>query len=145
MGANVTVLAGRLASDVKVITLPSGKVVLSNVLAVDRGKNTADFIRIKAWGKTAENLDKVCEKGDSILIRGHLSQYQDKNKNYQVDVTIDEWTLLRKKAGSTKSQNEEQSSETPEADYQPEQSTDNPLDEFETGPLLDISSDDLPF
>lgn len=139
MGANVTIIAGRLTSDVEVKTLQGGKPVLSNTLAVDRGKDKADFIRIKVWGQAAENLAKICGKGDSILIRGHLSPYKDKNNNYQMDVTIDEWNLLRKVGDKqVKEDVEKTSSDVVNNNV-------DSYEDFETGPLLDISSDDLPF
>lgn len=142
MGANVTILAGRLTSDVEVKTLPSGKTVISNSLAVERGKDNTDFIRIKAWGKPAENLANICNKGDTILIRGHLSTYKDKNNNHQMDVTIDEWNLLRKVGDKQVKEDVEETIQTPSDIVL---SNEDPYDVFGDDELLNITSDSLPF
>ncbi len=65
---NICILIGRLTRDPEIRYLQSGTAVAQFTLAVDKqlsrdkkqefeaqGKPTADFIRIVAWGKLAEN------------------------------------------------------------------------------------------
>lgn len=77
-------------------------------LMVHRGKDKngenkgADFPRFKAFGKTAENIEKYCHKDDKLFIqKSHFrtSSYTDRNGEtvYTNDFIVDEWTLMYNK------------------------------------------------
>lgn len=77
--------------------------ILSNSIAVGRKfkKGETDFINVKAFGKTAENISKFFSKGRLILIRGHIqtgSYEKEGAKVYTTDVIIDDFEFTGEKA-----------------------------------------------
>lgn len=107
---NVT-LIGRLTRDLELRYTPGGMAVINNSLAVDRGmsrdkkaqaedrgEQTADFIDITVWGKTAEILNQYSKKGDRIGITGRLQTSNYKNSNgdrvFKTEVHVHNLDLL---------------------------------------------------
>lgn len=80
---NNTVLIGRLTKDPELrYTAGSQMAVATFTLAVDRvgaKEKTADFIRIKVFGKMAENCEKFLAKGRLCGIQGSIQTGQYKN------------------------------------------------------------------
>lgn len=111
---NRVVLIGRLTKDPELRQSQGGKSFCSFTLAVDRrkteGQQEADFIRCKAFSKTADNLAKYMSKGKLIAVSGSIStgSYKDKNGQtvYTTDVLAQEITFLesKKAAGSVPQQ-----------------------------------------
>jgi len=100
---NLVVLMGRLIKDPELRFLPgNGMAVATFTLAVDKGLNkdkkaefqqsgkpTADFIRIRVWGKQAENCTNYLAKGRQVLIQGNIetgSYEKDGQKIYTTEV-----------------------------------------------------------
>lgn len=101
---NNVALIGRLAADVTLRFVPgSGMAVANFTLAIDKGltrekkqqfesegKPTADFVRIVAWGKQAENCSQYLAKGKMVAIQGSIqtSTYKDSKgeTRYQTEV-----------------------------------------------------------
>lgn len=101
---NSVVLIGRLVRDPELRFIPTtGMAVVKFTLAVDRelskekrqeaadhGKQTADFIGVTAFGKTAENAANYLAKGRQCAVSGRIQtgSYTDKdgNKRYTTDV-----------------------------------------------------------
>lgn len=85
---NRVILMGRLTKDPEI---KDG--VASYTLAVDRGKDEADFIRCVAFQKTAEFVQKYLTKGTKVAIEGRIrtGSYTDRNGNkvFTTDVVID--------------------------------------------------------
>lgn len=115
---NNVVLMGRLTADPDYRTAQSGIVVVSYILAVDRrfkrdGEPTADFIRCKAFGKTAEFAEKYFFKGTKIAITGRIQTGSYTNKEgqkvYTTDVIVDNQEFAESKAASA------EANEVPEA------------------------------
>jgi len=97
-------LIGRLTRDPLLKYIPgSGTAVSEFTLAVDKGlskakkkemetkgKSTADFIRIIAWGKQAENCANYLAKGRLVAVNGSIrtttSVDDNGNKKYYTDV-----------------------------------------------------------
>lgn len=75
---NIAVLVGRLTRDPELRYSPNGKPYCSFTLAVDRsfvnaeGEREADFIKVVAWNKTAENLEKYLVKGSLVGVTGRV-------------------------------------------------------------------------
>lgn len=138
-------IMGCLARDPELRTTTSGKSVVSFTIATDRnrkdanGQNQTDWIRMTAWGKTAEFICKYFQKGSMIAIDGRLQSktYQDKNGNNRTDmeVVVEEVNFVGAKSASNADSNAQ-----PAARQQP---TAQP----QTAPQFeDISDDpDLPF
>lgn len=98
---NKTILIGRSTKDADVRYSQGDKpmAIASITLAVDRkfkqeGQPTADFINCKAFGKTAEVIEKYVTKGTKIAVVGHIQTGSYTNKDgqkvYTTDVVIDE-------------------------------------------------------
>ena len=94
---NMVVLMGRLTRDPEIRASQSGLTIASYTLAVDRrfkrdGEPTADFIRCKAFGKTAEFAEQHLRKGVKIAVSGRIEtgSYEGKSgKVYTTDVIVD--------------------------------------------------------
>ena len=141
---NNVVLVGRITADPVVRKTQAGKSVTSFTLAVDRrfskeGEEQADFIRCTAWEKTAEFIQTYIRKGALLGIEGRIQtgSYDDEQgkKVYTTDIICNSVQSLQKIE-----KKESESDRYPEPE---EVRLDT--DDFNTGPLLDISSDDLPF
>lgn len=103
---NLAVLIGRLTKDPETRYTQSGAAMASFTLAVDRGYGkqereekqaqsyqTADFIRCKAWGKTAETVNQYLGKGQRVAVEGKIETGSYENnqgqKVYTTDVVAD--------------------------------------------------------
>lgn len=142
---NKIILTGRISTDITLQKTTGGQSYLSFNLANDRPKPkdqekpTTDFIRIKAWNKNAEFISQYCSKGDLIYVEGRLqvSNWKDKNGNNQTssEVSLEVWERLR----STKKQ------ESTSGDSRSTSTAPSIPNDVYDEPMLDISSDDLPF
>lgn len=87
-------LIGRLTKDPELRQSQGGKSICSFTLAVDRqvkkdSQQSADFIRCKAFGKTAENLARYMSKGQMIAVSGSISTGSYKDKDGKTVYTTD--------------------------------------------------------
>ena len=75
---NVSIM-GRFCFDHDINATKMGKKVLNNVLAVPReylnadGERESDFIRVTAYGNTADFLEKYFAKGSLVAIEGTIN------------------------------------------------------------------------
>lgn len=79
--------------------------IASFSLAISRGKDKSgeskgtDWIRCKAFGKTAEVIEKYVRKGNQLGVTGHIQTGSYKNKNgdtvYTTDVIVDSLTFIK--------------------------------------------------
>ncbi len=88
------ILIGRLTRDPEVRYSDNGHTVARFGIAVDRrfkkdGEQTADFINIVAFGKTAEFIEKYFCKGNKIVIEGRIQTGSYTNKEDQKVYTTD--------------------------------------------------------
>lgn len=95
---NKVVLMGRLTADRELKTTQSGKSFVDFSLAVNRPKakdateTVADFIRCRAWQKSAEFLCKYFGKGRLVAVSGRIetSSYEkDGQKRFSTIVVVD--------------------------------------------------------
>lgn len=108
---NKVILVGRLTRDPEVKYTPTGKMVATFTLAVDRGytanreQREADFVPIVVWGNTAEFCGNYLNKGSKILVDGRLqirSYEKDGQKRYVTEVIANSVDALeRKSSGGT--------------------------------------------
>lgn len=98
-------LIGRIGSDTELKTLESGRNLLNISIATkefykDKEGNKQDrteWHRLVAWGKTAELIDKIVNKGDEIAVEGkltHRSYEKDGETRYTTEVLVNEFLLL---------------------------------------------------
>ena len=74
---NCIELGGHLSTDPEVRTTPTGMVVCSANIAVNRRtkpgeEKITDFFRITTFGKTAENFSRFFRKGSSAFVKGRM-------------------------------------------------------------------------
>lgn len=85
---------GRLVADPDKRSLPDGRAVANFRLAVDRpgraGERQTDFIRIVAFGRTAEFVADYLTKGRLVLVEGRLQirQFTDRNGQSRTVVEV---------------------------------------------------------
>lgn len=149
---NRVVLVGRLTRDVEVRKTQTGLSVASFTVACDRrgardaqGQSQADFISCVAWRQAADFLGQYARKGALVGVDGHIQtrNYDDKDgkRVYVTEIVCDNVRLLE-----SRSQSESRQESTADPYPMPADNYDEvSLDDFNTGPSLDISSDDLPF
>lgn len=144
---NTVQLIGRLTRDAELKTSQNGTNYTGFTLAVDRyvknGENTADFIRCKAFNKTAEIIAQNLHKGSQFGVEGSIQtgSYQDKDGKtvFTTDVLVRNITFTS--GGNQQNQNQQN---------QPQQNNQNQQQGFKdpftpSGNAIDISDNDLPF
>ena len=138
LNLNKITLGGRLTADPELRQTPSGVMVTSVGLAVNRrhqsdGEQHTDFFNLVAWRGTAEFITRYFRKGSSICVVGsvQIRNYTDNqgNKRTSVDVVVDEAYFVDSKNETTVS--------APAEEYTPTPSTEQ---RFET-----VDDEDLPF
>jgi len=108
---NKVILAGNLTRDPEVKTLPSGTIVANFGLAVNRSYRKADgeeveettFVDIDAFGRSAENIQKYCKKGDPLMVEGRLRyqnwETENGDKRSKLTVMLETFQFLPKSGG----------------------------------------------
>lgn len=115
---NMVVLMGRLTRDPEVRASQSGLTIASYTLAVDRrfkrdGEPSADFIRCKAFGKTAEFAERHFRKGVKIAVSGRIEtgSYEGKSgKVFTTDIIVDSQEFCESKSAIEEAQEEQRPS-----------------------------------
>lgn len=108
---NKVCLLGRICADPAVKEINGKNKLADFTLAVDRGlskeakekaKQTADFIRCKAWSQKAELIEKYLKKGDQLALTGKIQtgSYEDGDgkKIYTTDVIVEGIDFIRKQS-----------------------------------------------
>lgn len=138
LNLNQVSLAGRLVANPEMRTTASGTSVATFRIAINRRmtEDTADFIPVVCWNKTAEFVDRYFTKGQAIFVSGelHSRQYEDKdgNKRTAYDVNAYQVEFVESKnANSTSKQTEEDK--------------DKSFNEYEQEEFEVITDEDLPF
>jgi len=103
-------LIGRLGMNPEVKDLDGGKKIAKFSVATNdyyynaKGEKVTEtqWHNIVAWGKMAELVDKILQKGKEVTLEGKLSNrsYEDKEgvKRYITEIVANEFVLLGKKA-----------------------------------------------
>lgn len=113
---NKAILVGRLTRDPEVKYTPSGKMVATFTLAVDRGyqkdkeNKEADFVPIVVWGKAAEFCGNYLNKGSKILVDGRLqirSYEKDGQRRYATEVIAHSVDSLERRQSSADPETEQ--------------------------------------
>lgn len=105
---NKILLLGNLTRDPQLSYLPSNTAVVEFALAITRKYYAQDnqlkeevcFIDCRAYGKSAENLNKFCKKGNPLFVEGRLTfdfwTAKDGSKHSKHRVTVESFQLLNK-------------------------------------------------
>lgn len=105
---NLVILSGNICNEWDVRTTISGKMVITNTIAVRDGKDKSQFIKIKAWETTADLLTKYIAKGDKITLQGLFKTdvyEKDGKKNYFNYVLIQQFEFGYKPKNNSDQQN----------------------------------------
>ncbi len=126
---NKIILMGNLTRDPQLSYLPSQTAVVDFGLAVNRkwrGKDGEDksevcFIECRAFGRTAENLNKYFSKGSPLFVEGRLTfdswTAQDGTKRSKHRVTVESFQFINSgKAQASETQAEQQDYQQPDDD-----------------------------
>lgn len=134
-------LIGRLVRDPDLRYTQSGTAVVRFTLAVDRklskekkaqAEQTADFISMTAWGKTAELISNYFSKGSQVGIEGRIqtgSYEKERRKIYTTDVVVNSVTFVGSKNNNSGGGNQATS-------YQ---------EQAEANGFYPVDNDDIPF
>lgn len=140
---NKVILLGNLTRDPQLSYTPSQTAVVDFGLATNRKWTAQDgqkreetcFVDCTAFGKSAENVNKYCKKGNPLLVEGRLTydswQAQDGTKRNKLKVTVESFQFI----GGT-SQGAGQNS------YQQQDSQDMPSSQARSEAA---DNDDIPF
>lgn len=102
---NISILMGRLTADpvIKTGIRPDGSTFTTATftLAVDGYKEHTDFIRVVAFDKKADVIEKYFKKGSRILVKGRINTgsytTKDGQKVYTTDVYLEELDFCESK------------------------------------------------
>ena len=143
---------GRLGADITINKTQTGKSVISFQIANDRPKAKGqeradtDWINCQAWNKTAELIALYFHKGDKILVSGRLQTREWKNRDglkvTQTEIIVDTFESMSGRAMTKADSTIPSDNADTTQSYISEP---NFAEDFNTGPMLDINSDDLPF
>ena len=152
---NRVILVGRLTKEIALRKTTNGTSVVSFTVACNRRfggqgqEQQADFINCVAWRQTADFLSQYATKGALLGVEGRIQTrtYDDQTgkRVYVTEVVCDSVQLLESRSASqNRATTGYQADFTPSMDQGSFAQGDS-FDDFDTGPTLDISSDDLPF
>lgn len=147
---NLVIAVGNLVKDPELKMASDNKAVVNFTIAVNEGKDQAEFIMVQAWERNAENICKYLHKGSKLGIVGklHTSSWEDSNgKHQKTYVRVNQVEFLSAKQETQQPKEEfrypsefQQTNLTggnrDVAGYQ---------DEEQKGGYIDIKNDDLPF
>ena len=97
---NTCIFTGSLGKDPEMRYAPSGSAVLRFSIAVDSGfgdHKRTDWVPLVAFGKSAENMSKFCQKGTLIeaACEYQTSKYEkDGNTEYSHNFIVVRWKVL---------------------------------------------------
>ena len=132
---NKVFLIGRITKELELRKIKNDSCVCEFTLAVNRDKDTADFINCVVWNKQAENLSKYHSKGSLIAIIGEIrtDTYEVKDtKKYKTYVLANNVEYLSKM--------EPQKEKDVFKEFGDQFTT-----KFEAGHQIQIEDNDLPF
>lgn len=135
---NKCIFIGRLGQRPELRKTKSGQSVATISLAI-KGKEDTTWLRLNAWGSTAEFVSEYCDKGTLVVVEARARSYTqevDGKKVTQIDFNIDR---LEKLADKKKEDIQEPTltgrSDFVESDFRQNKASDS----------LDIDTDALPF
>jgi len=108
---NKVILLGNLTRDPQLSYTPNQTAVVDFGLATNRKWTGQDgsareetcFVDCRAFGRSAENINKYCQKGRPLLVEGRLTfdswQAQDGSKRSKLRVTVERFQFIGSAGG----------------------------------------------
>ena len=150
---NRVILGGNLTRDPEVKKTATGLSVTTFSIAVNRktkDKEEVNFFDCEAWRSTADYVGQYAKKGNTVVVDGriYIDTYERDGQTFKrPKIVCESVDIVRSSQGSVQSNTYQPAPSQPApkatTGYFPDDNPSN--DDFNTGPLLDISSDDLPF
>lgn len=84
---NQVIISGRLTKKPDLRMTETRKKVVSGSVAVQRNKETADFIDFVAWENNAERLETCADKGSRVIMAGELHTRTYEKGDKQIKAT----------------------------------------------------------
>jgi len=109
---NKVILLGNLTRDPQLSYTPNQTAVVDFGLAMNRkwagqdgsAREETCFVDCRAFGRSAENINKYCQKGRPLLVEGRLTfdswQAQDGSKRSKLRVTVERFQFIGSGAGA---------------------------------------------
>jgi single-strand DNA-binding protein len=124
-GLNRVTLLGQLGADPELKTLNGGQALLSLRLATNESyldknnerQNRTEWHRVSIWGRRAEALGKILNKGDTIYVEGRLqTRSYEKNgeKRYSTEIVATNVLLPGGRSGGVDRREASQSRSAPQ-------------------------------
>lgn len=110
-------IIGNLTKNVEIKKTQNGKAYAYVSLAINSGKDKADFISVLAWDKLAETIAKYCKKGDCIALSGAIGSYK-KDDNTLIQLVASDARFIYKAKAKT-----EEPVEKKDAEFNPANDT----------------------
>lgn len=132
---NICIFSGYVGNSPELKKLKDGTSVVELSVGVRRNQEKKDWIRCVAYKEKAEFVHRYFKKGSFIEMRTRLrvdDAEKDGQKRYYHN-----YVVMEVEFGGSKKESSEQDAHSKPAE--------EPDISFETGNLIDISSDDLPF
>ena len=110
---NKVILLGNLTRDPQLSYTPNQTAVVNFGLAINRKWTGQDgqkheetcFVDCTAFGKTGENINKYCKKGNPLFVEGRLNfsswTAQDGTKRSKLKVVVDSFQFIGSAAGAS--------------------------------------------
>lgn len=123
-------------ADIKTINAKNGEMKMASfsIACQRKGKDAgADFVNCKAFGKTAEVIEKYMHRGSGIEVRGHIQtgSYEGKNgKVYTTEVIVDEVEFPKVRRNEESTPVEQTSYDVPQEDTHTSHPQSKPDDGF---------------
>ncbi|MBL4862955.1 MAG: single-stranded DNA-binding protein [Crocinitomicaceae bacterium] len=111
---NKVSLIGRLGAQPEVVTFDSGKTLARFSIATNENyknkegewQENTQWHNIVAWGKTAELIGKMLNKGQEVVVEGRLVhktyKTKDGEKRYGTEIEVNEFLMLSAKTENEK-------------------------------------------
>lgn len=153
---NTVTLVGRITRDPELRKTGTDKSVVNFTLAVNRqfNREETDFIQVVTWNQSADFVANYVNKGDLLGVVGRIEtgSYEDRETGktiYTTEVVANSVQALESRSEKESRQSEPQERTGFESQErkpaQPTYMNPEPVMEKEEQPIIDITSDDLPF
>ena len=109
---NKTVTVGRVGGVYYNTNNVTVSIAVKRAFKNSQGTFETDWLNYKAFGKTAENLNKYVSKGDIIGVEGRVNTYKDKEGKTQMSLSMDKFYFISKKDTSDNTSNSTSYKET---------------------------------
>lgn len=126
---NTVLVMGNLTREVELRYTQQGKPVAEIYIAVNRKSGERDdvcFLKVVAWGKTAENCQRYLGKGSCVFVQGYLRQdsFEDRQtgqKRYTLYIVAESVQFITSPRNASNDATDPQQGGYDRSEYRPQQ------------------------